>query len=116
MVGGGMRQVGVIAAAGIVALETMVDRLAEDHEHARLLAQGLDRIPGLRIDPESVQSNIVVFGVDDGATVQSHLREAGVLTTAFGPTRGRMVPHYGITRDDIEEALERVRRVVASAA
>ncbi len=116
MVGGGMRQVGIIAAAGIVALETMVDRLAEDHEHARLLAQGLDRIPGLRIDPESVQSNIVVFGVNDGATFQSHLREAGVLTTAFGPTRVRMVPHYGITRDDIEEVLERVRRVVASAA
>ena len=116
MVGGGMRQVGIIAAAGIVALETMVDRLAEDHEHARLLAQGLDRIPGVRIDTESVQSNIVVFGVDDGATFQSHLHEAGVLTTAFGPTRVRMVPHYGIMREDIEEALERVRRVAASAA
>ena len=115
MVGGGMRQVGVIAATGIVALETMIDRLAEDHEHARLLAQGLASVPGVQIDPEAVQSNIVVFGVDD-ASFAGRLREAGVLTTAFGPQRLRMVPHYGITRADIDETLERVRRVAASAA
>ena len=116
MVGGGMRQVGVIAAAGIVALETMVERLAEDHAHARLLAEGLAQVPGLRIDPAAVQSNIVVFGVDDGAALQSRLRELGVLTTAFGPTRVRMVTHYGIERGDIEEALERVRRAAVAAA
>ncbi|OGO50573.1 MAG: threonine aldolase [Chloroflexi bacterium RBG_16_68_14] len=115
MVGGGMRQVGVIAAPGIVALETMVERLAEDHQNARLLAQGLAQIPGLRIDPESVQTNIVVVGVDD-PSFPGRLREAGVLTTGFGPTRVRMVTHYGITRQDIEEALERVRRVVEAAA
>jgi threonine aldolase len=109
--GGGMRQVGVIAAPGIVALETMVDRLAEDHEHARVLAQGLAQIGGVAIDPESVQTNIVVFEVKDGAAFQSRLREQGVLTTAFGPTRVRMVTHYGITRQDIDDALERVRRI-----
>jgi threonine aldolase len=116
MVGGGMRQAGVIAAAGVVALETMVDRLAEDHEHAQLLARGLAQLPGIRIDPAEVQSNIVVFGVDDGVAFQRRLRDAGVLTTAFGPTRVRMVPHYGISRGDIEEALERVRHVVEAAA
>jgi threonine aldolase len=114
--GGGMRQAGVIAAAGVVALETMVDRLADDHEHARVLAEGLSRVPGVRIDPETVQTNIVVFSVDDGVAFQRRLRNAGVLTTAFGPARVRMVTHYGIERADVEEALERVRRVAEAAA
>ncbi len=115
ILGGGMRQVGVIAAVGIVALETMIDRLAEDHENARALAQGLAGIPGVRIDPESVQSNIVVFDVNDGTAFQRHLREAGVLTTAFGPGRVRMVTHYGISGGDIAEALERARQAAAAA-
>jgi len=116
MVGGGMRQAGVIAAAGVVALETMIDRLAEDHENARALARGLAQVPGIRIDPERVQSNIVVFTVDDGAAFQQRLRKAGVLTTAFGPTRVRMVTHYGIERADVDEALTRVRRLAEAAA
>jgi threonine aldolase len=115
-VGGGMRQAGVIAAAGIVALETMVERLAEDHENARALAHGLAKVPGVRIDPQTVQTNIVVFSVDDGVAFQRKLRNAGVLTTAFGPTRVRMVTHYGIDRADVEEALERVRRVAEAEA
>jgi len=114
MLGGGMRQAGVIAAAGIVALETMVDRLAEDHDNARLLARGLAQIPGVRLDAASVQTNIVIFTVDDGAAFRQRLREAGVLASATGgPNRVRMVTHYGITRRDIEEALERVLRVAA---
>ena len=116
MLGGGMRQVGVIAAAGIIALETMIDRLAEDHEHARLLAQGLARVSGVRIDATSVQTNIVVLNVDDGAAFQRRLQELGVLTTAFGPSRVRMVTHYGILRQDIEEALERLLQAAATAA
>lgn len=116
ILGGGMRQAGVIAAAGVVALETMIDRLAEDHENARLLAEGLSQAPGVRIDPETVQTNIVVFDVNEGPAFQSRLREAGVLTTGFGPTRLRMVTHFGITRDDIEQALERVRSAAAAAA
>ncbi len=115
-VGGGMRQAGVIAAAGIVALETMVERLAEDHEHARILAEGLSNVPGVRIDPESVQTNIVVFNVADGVAFQRRLRDAGVLTTAFGSAKVRMVTHYGIQRADIDEALDRVRRVAEAAA
>jgi threonine aldolase len=111
-----MRQAGVIAAAGIVALETMVARLADDHTNARLLAEGLSRVPGVRIDPFSVQTNIVVFNVEDGVAFQRRLREAGVLTTAFGPTKVRMVTHYGIERADVEDALDRVRSVGGAAA
>jgi len=114
--GGGMRQAGVIAAAGIVALESMVERLAEDHDNAHALAEGLSKVPGVRIDSASVQTNIVVSSVDDGVAFQRHLRDAGVLTTAFGPTRVRMVTHYGIERADVEEALDRVRRVAEAAA
>jgi threonine aldolase len=114
--GGGMRQAGVIAAAGIVALETMVERLAKDHSNARFLAEGLATVPGVRIDPASVQTNIIVFVIDDGVAFQRKLRDAGVLTTAFGPTKVRMVTHYGIERADIEEALGRVRRVAEAAA
>jgi len=116
ILGGGMRQAGVIAAAGVVALETMIDRLAEDHDNARLLATGLSQVPGVRIDPDAVQTNIVVFDIDEGPAFQARLRGAGVLTTGFGPTRLRMVTHHGITRDDIEQALERVRSAAAVAA
>jgi threonine aldolase len=114
--GGGMRQAGVIAAAGIVALETMVERLAEDHANARLLAEGLSSVPGVRIDPASVATNIVVFNVEDGVAFQKGLRNAGVLTTAFGPTKVRMVTHHGIERSDIEDALARTRSVAGAAA
>lgn len=118
MVGGGMRQAGVIAAAGIVALEAMVDRLAEDHENARLLAEGLASIPGIVIDPTKVQTNIVIFEVasTNWADFARRLRERGVLTTAIGYGRLRMNTHYGITRADIEEALERIRAVAGTAA
>jgi len=116
MLGGGMRQGGVIAAAGVVALETMIDRLGEDHANAQVLEKGLAQLPGVRIDPERVQTNIVVFGVDDGVSFQQRLRNAGVLTTAFGPSRVRMVTHYGIERADVEEALQRVRHLVEAAA
>jgi threonine aldolase len=114
--GGGMRQAGVLAAAAIVALENMVDRLAEDHENARDLARGLSEIPGISIDPESVQTNIVIFNVDDGPAFVRRLRDAGILVTMYGPTRLRMVTHYGIARADIEEALERVRHASAVPA
>jgi len=116
MVGGGMRQVGVIAAPALVALETMIARLAEDHENAKLLAEGLAQLPGVCIDAERVQSNILVVDVAEGQTFQRKLRDAGVLTSAFGPTRVRFVTHYGISRADIEDALERTRHAIEEAA
>lgn len=67
----------------------------------------------MRIDPEAVQTNIVVFEVDDSEAFQRRLGEVGVLTSGFGPPKVRMVTHYGITREDIDETLERVRHVSA---
>jgi threonine aldolase len=116
MVGGGMRQVGVLAAAGIVALEQMVDRLQEDHENARTLAEGIAEIPGLGLDPGSVQTNIVFFDfLDHRMTAQQfceRLREEGVLMSASGPGRIRAVTHYGIERADVEHALQVMRQVM----
>jgi len=116
MVGGGMRQVGVIAAAGIVALQEMVDRLAEDHENARLLAQGLANIPGLAVDLETVQTNMVMFYPTDPRWTTESLTQAlweeGVLLSCLGRTKIRAVTHYGIERKDVEEGLKRIQRVV----
>jgi threonine aldolase len=116
-VGGGMRQAGVIAAAGIIALEEMVERLAEDHTNARTLAEGLASFPQIRVDLESVQSNIVYFELHDErvspAEFAQELRERGVLVgSPYGP-RMRAVAHYGVEGSDIEEALEAVRVVLA---
>ena len=112
ILGGGMRQAGVIAAPGIVALDSMVDRLKEDHDNAKMLAKGLLRIEGIAIDMRTVQTNIVVADVSglgtSSAQAKDKLKVAGVLVTTFGPHTIRMVTHYGIGPDDIEEALVRV--------
>ena len=117
MVGGGMRQAGIIAAAGIVALETMIGRLAEDHENARLLAKGLAAIPGLRLVPPEVDSNMVFLTLEgvNSFELAGHLSQAKVLCLAEAG-RVRLVTHYGIERADIEEALERIRAAVAALA
>jgi threonine aldolase len=109
MLGGGMRQAGVIAAAGVYALECMVDRLAEDHENAKLLARGLAELPIVEVDPDAIETNIVIFRVDDAAGFARSLKREGVLCTSPRPGSLRMVTHYGITRSDIEEALEHAR-------
>jgi threonine aldolase len=118
MVGGAMRQVGVIAAAGIVALETMVERLAQDHENARLLAEGLASLPGVRLDPASVRTNIVAFELEgwEPPDFLAVLKEAGVLAVPFGPHRIRMVTHNDVSREDVEKALERIRSVCTARA
>ena len=107
MVGGGMRQVGIIAAAGIVALDTMVDRLAEDHANARKLAVGLSKIEGISIDPDSLPTDLVFFDVELGnrAEIARKLNEQGI--KGGGPQKHwRFVTHYGITSDDIDYALD----------
>lgn len=115
MVGGGMRQAGIIAAAGIVALTEMVDRLAEDHHTARQLAEGLVDLPGMRLNLETVQTNIVIFGPphlspEDPSLAQVLARE-GVKIGDIGGGRFRAVTHYGITTKDIEEAVRVMRKV-----
>jgi threonine aldolase len=111
MVGGGMRQAGIIAAAGIVALDSMIDRLQEDHDNAKLLAQGLAGLPSLRLDPASGQSNMVSLQVEGVSALEfeGRLGQAGVLVTYMGGQRLRLVTHYGIERADIEEAVPRIR-------
>jgi threonine aldolase len=116
MLGGGMRQAGIIAAAGIYALECMVDRLAEDHENAKLLARGLASLPMVDLDADSVETNIVIFGVDDSVGFARSLKNAGVLCGSPKPGRLRMVTHYGIDRTDIDQALERITSAVKSPA
>jgi len=117
MVGGGMRQAGIIAAAGVYALEHMVERLAEDHEHAKVLARGLAELPiAAGLDPETIETNIVIFDVDDAIGFARALKRAGVLCTMPGPGRIRMVTHYGIERADIDEALVRLRHAAMAPA
>jgi len=112
MLGGGMRQAGIIAAAGVYALEHNIDRLPEDHANAKRLADGLRRFPVFV--PNHPQTNIVVADVVKGDldTWLAAFREAGVLAVAFVPQRMRMVTHINITTDDITEALARIERVV----
>ena len=113
VLGGGMRQAGIIAAAGLVALDTMVDRLNEDHDNARALARGLASVPGIGLDAESVQTNIVMVEVVDRPVQEfiAALKDRGVLVTYPGGKRVRMVTHYGIDEDDIEEALSIVESI-----
>ncbi len=96
--GGGMRQVGVLAAAGRYALDHHVERLADDHEHARLLAEACG------VDPASVATNIVVVDVPDAGAVVAAAREHDVLVSAVGPRALRMVTHLDVSRDDAETA------------
>jgi threonine aldolase len=115
MVGGGLRQAGVVAAAGIVALEEMVDRLADDHANARHLANGLAAIPGVAVDPSVVQTNILFWHHQaiDTLKLNAELRQRGVLSTMVHG-RLRMLTHYGIERQDIDDALATIREVTAS--
>ncbi|HMS58685.1 MAG TPA: low-specificity L-threonine aldolase [Tepidiformaceae bacterium] len=116
MLGGGMRQVGIPAAAGLYAFEHNIARLADDHANARLLAAGLAEL-GV-FEPNVPQTNIVVANVRRGSLEQwvGAFREQGVLAVPFGRGRMRMVTHLNITREDIEEALRRVRRAVEAVA
>jgi threonine aldolase len=117
--GGGMRQAGVIAAAGIVALETMIDRLAEDHLNARALAQGLGLIAGINVWPVKRRTNMVVFDVEGGAEeavkFATALRERDVLISARGPSTFRAVTHYGISRPAIDLAVAAASEAAAAA-
>ena len=116
LVGGGMRQAGIIAAAGIVALDQMVERLAEDHANARLLAEGLASFAQIAIDLAMVQTDIVIFELrDERWSAESFVRalaEGGLLVGGMGAGRIRAVTHYGIDAGDVEEALEIVRVVL----
>jgi threonine aldolase len=105
--GGGMRQVGILAAAGLVALDTMIDRLAEDHRRARRLAEAIADMPGFTIDLETVQTNILYVQTERPAKeIESLLKESGVLALELDPHRLRMITHHDLNDKDITYAIE----------
>jgi threonine aldolase len=116
MLGGGMRQAGVLAAAGLIALEETPQHLPQDHANAKRLAEGLAELPGIKIDPEKVLTNIVIFDVSEtGKTADeicARLRTGDVLASGFGSSI-RMVTHYDVSRPDIEKALLQLKSVVS---
>ncbi len=116
VLGGAMRQAGVIAAAGLVALETMIDRLPEDHRRAQRLAAGLAGISGVTVDLETVQTNIVVFKVPAGLDqreVAAQCKEHGLIVSDYGARGLRMVTHFEVGDEAIARAIEVVRAVVS---
>jgi threonine aldolase len=120
MLGGAMRQVGFFAAAGLYALEHHMARLADDHANARLIAARLAASPRVVIDPASVQTNILVFGLTpdapDGPTVVARARERGVLIFAFAPRVVRVVTHLDVSRTQCEEAADALVEIVNGPA
>ncbi|HJU18130.1 MAG TPA: GntG family PLP-dependent aldolase [Stellaceae bacterium] len=117
MFGGAMRQSGILAAAGLYALDHNFDRLAEDHRNARLLAERLAPLPGIRLDLATVETNIVIFrteeGMPDAETVVARAREAGVLISAFGRRILRAVTHLDVTHDECRRAAEVLAEAVS---
>ncbi len=113
--GGAMRQAGIIAAAGIYAFEHNVDRMAVDHANAKVLAEGLAELPGIDLDPDHIETNIVRFGVAEtgrtGQEISDAAKSRGVRVGGFGVGM-RAVTHLDITRDDIDVALEVMRDVI----
>ena len=114
--GGGMRQVGILAAAGIVALGTMIDRLAEDHIHAKLLAQRLAEIPGFEIDPAEVETNIVILRTTrlPAILVAERFKAEGVLCLSIASDRLRLVTHLDVSRAQILQAAAAAGRVASA--
>jgi threonine aldolase len=116
MFGGGMRQAGIIAAAGIYALDHHIERLKDDHQNARRLAVGLKEFKGVSIDPKHVETNIVIFDVSNtgmtGAQVSEAMKKEGVLIHAFSKTQIRLVTHLDITSEDIETALKAFEKIL----
>lgn len=116
LVGGAMRQAGVLAAACIVALDTMVERLQEDHDNARLLAEGLKNIQELEIEP--VYTNMVFFKKKDGdvTKLMQTLKENGLLANNVDKYRVRLVTHYGLEKEDIKKAVDIISKASRQAA
>jgi threonine aldolase len=116
MFGGGMRQVGIIAAAGIYALDYHLERLKEDHQNAKRLAVGLKESKGVSIDPKYVETNIVIFDVVNtgmtGSQVAEAMKKEGVLIHPIGKTQIRLVTHLDVNAEDIEKALKAFEKLL----
>jgi threonine aldolase len=116
MLGGGMRQAGILAAAGIIAIENMVERLGEDHKNARILGEALADISGIKVDLETVQTNMVCFDLNksgmDTYQFLPKLAEYSILGSPRPPTKVRLVTHYGISEDDIYATIKAIKEIV----
>jgi threonine aldolase len=114
-----MRQAGFLAAAGIVSLDEMIDNLSRDHDNARQLAEGLAAIPGIRLSPEDIRTNIVFFEFEDGvpwlaAEVAGRLRDDGKVLLGVTGERGfRAVTHYWVGPGEVETLLHQLRLILA---
>ena len=119
VLGGGMRQTGIIAGAGIIALEKMMERLKEDHLNARRLAEGITKIPGLSIDIERIKTNIIYFDLTSDrlkpAEFITQLGKKGIKLLGTGPSRFRVVTHYGISSEDVDATLLALNQVMEEA-
>jgi len=109
MLGGALRQAGIVAAGALYALDHNVDRLAEDHANAAALASGLSQLDGVTIDPAEIETNIVIFEVDDPEAVCATIERAGVRMGVVGPRRIRAVTHLDVDADGIQRAVQAVR-------
>jgi threonine aldolase len=119
VLGGGMRQAGIIAAPGIVALEKMIDRLEEDHRNARRLAEGIARIEGIKIDLGTIKTNMIYFDISDldlsDDVFLLKLREKGVLALIIEKDKVRMVTHRGIEKDQVEKTIAAIESIANEA-
>ena len=116
VLGGGMRQAGIIAAPGIIALEKMIDRLRLDHENAKLLGQRLAKIKGINLDLKNVQTNMVTFDLDPSIDCDDfllRLKENGVLTSAQSKNKIRLVTHRGIEKEHVETTINAIERILS---
>jgi threonine aldolase len=113
MMGGAMRQAGIVAAGALYALDHHVERLAEDHEHARMLAEGLAELPRASIDPATVETNIVIFEVEDALATAGALWDEGIELSPLDAHTVRAVTHLDVDRAGIERALAAMRRVLS---
>ena len=118
MLGGGMRQVGIVAAAGIVSLEKMVDRLVDDHARARKLAEGLRQIDGIDVDDDGPYTNMIYLNLSDNAKVDmaqvgKSMKDSGVLLDVFHPRRLRLVTHYWIDDEAVEKSIAAFRKAMS---
>ena len=114
-----MRQAGILAAAGLYALDNNIARLVEDHANARAIASVLTKVRGIRLDMGTVQSNIVIFHMEeskpDAATIAARAKEAGVLVSVFGARKLRAVTHLDVTRDECAHAADILAEIIGKA-
>jgi len=111
LLGGGMRQAGILAACGIVSIKKMVERLEDDHKNAKKLAEGLSQLPFIRINPDDVETNIVIVETTENPQeILNFLASNGILALQFGPGRIRFVTHKDVDETDVDRALEVLKK------